>query len=73
MRVEKNGLGEFLWGHTTSTMCIGYMCTSDKAPKSRLSSLPPGKIPGCNVVIEGTTFKTRTDIPELENGYEFEL
>ncbi|CAH0752702.1 unnamed protein product [Diatraea saccharalis] len=30
-----NGEGELLWGHTTKTMCIGYMSTENERPKVR--------------------------------------
>lgn len=33
MNVSKNGEGSLLWGHTTESMSIGYMMTSDEKPK----------------------------------------
>lgn len=61
LRVGGNGLGEFMWAHTTKTMCVGYMFTGENKPVSRMSSLPIGKDPGQNIVIEGTTFRVKRD------------
>lgn len=33
VHVSKNGEGSLLWGHSTESMSIGYMKTSDKRPK----------------------------------------
>ncbi|RVE43626.1 hypothetical protein evm_011710 [Chilo suppressalis] len=52
-----NGEGELLWGHTTKTMCIGYMSTENERPKCVLSYLPAKVEPGQKAVVSGTPFK----------------
>lgn len=44
---------EFLWGHTTHSMGVGYMSTNDSKPTSRMSRLPDGRSSGSTVVVEG--------------------
>lgn len=36
---SQTGDGELLWGHTTKTMCVGYMSTESERPKVNLNSL----------------------------------
>lgn len=46
-------LVEFLWSHTTESMCVGYMSAQDTKAKTHISRLPPGTIPGQCLAIEG--------------------
>lgn len=60
------GEGELLWGHTTKTMCIGYMSTEMKRPKCIISHLPPKIEPGRKPVVSGQPFKvTMPNCPEF--------
>ncbi|XP_034040722.1 threonine aspartase 1 isoform X2 [Thalassophryne amazonica] len=44
---------EFLWSHTTESMCVGYMSSQDSKAKTHISRLPPGTVPGQSLAIEG--------------------
>ncbi|XP_047208356.1 threonine aspartase 1 isoform X4 [Girardinichthys multiradiatus] len=44
---------EFLWSHTTESMCVGYMSAQDSKAKTHISRLPPGTVPGKSLAIEG--------------------
>uniref|UniRef100_A0A669CL28 Threonine aspartase 1 n=1 Tax=Oreochromis niloticus TaxID=8128 RepID=A0A669CL28_ORENI len=44
---------EFLWSHTTESMCVGYMSAQDSKAKTHISRLPPGTVPGQSLAIEG--------------------
>ncbi|KAM8858499.1 threonine aspartase 1 isoform 3-T4 [Spinachia spinachia] len=44
---------EFLWSHTTESMCVGYMSAQDSKAKTHISRLPPGTVPGQCLAIEG--------------------
>ncbi|XP_068597358.1 threonine aspartase 1 [Brachionichthys hirsutus] len=46
-------LVEFLWSHTTESMCVGYMSAQDSKAKTHISRLPPGTRPGQCLAIEG--------------------
>lgn len=46
-------LVEFLWSHTTESMCVGYMSAQDSKAKTHISRLPPGTVPGQSLAIEG--------------------
>uniref|UniRef100_A0A3Q3IX92 Taspase, threonine aspartase, 1 n=1 Tax=Monopterus albus TaxID=43700 RepID=A0A3Q3IX92_MONAL len=46
-------LVEFLWSHTTESMCVGYMSAQDSKAKTHISRLPSGTIPGQSLAIEG--------------------
>ncbi|XP_061646547.1 threonine aspartase 1 isoform X7 [Phyllopteryx taeniolatus] len=46
-------LVEFLWSHTTESMCVGYMSAQDSKAKTHISRLPPGTVPGRSLAIEG--------------------
>ncbi|XP_056147901.1 threonine aspartase 1 [Lampris incognitus] len=46
-------LVEFLWSHTTESMCVGYMSVQDSKAKTHISRLPPGAVPGQSLAIEG--------------------
>lgn len=49
-------VGEFIWGHTTKTMCVGLMSTSYNNPMCRVSlNTKPGEI----AKVEGTAFRCR--------------
>ncbi|XP_049328432.1 threonine aspartase 1 isoform X2 [Astyanax mexicanus] len=44
---------EFLWSHTTESMCVGYMSAHDSKAKTHISRLPPGAVAGQSLAIEG--------------------
>ncbi|XP_063139862.1 threonine aspartase 1 isoform X7 [Rattus norvegicus] len=46
-------LVEFLWSHSTESMCVGYMSAQDGKAKTHISRLPPGAVAGQSVAIEG--------------------
>uniref|UniRef100_A0AAQ4NZM3 Taspase, threonine aspartase, 1 n=1 Tax=Gasterosteus aculeatus aculeatus TaxID=481459 RepID=A0AAQ4NZM3_GASAC len=46
-------LVEFLWSHTTESMCVGYMSAQDSKAKTHISRLPPGTVAGQCLAIEG--------------------
>ncbi|KAJ7987374.1 hypothetical protein DPEC_G00325830 [Dallia pectoralis] len=46
-------LVEFLWSHTTESMCVGYMSAQDDKAKTHISRLPPGAVAGRSLAIEG--------------------
>ncbi|KAL4239085.1 taspase [Mactra antiquata] len=46
---------DLLWGHTTNSMCIGYM-TDQSKPKTIISRLDEDKFAGQTLVMEGTSF-----------------
>ncbi|XP_062610709.1 threonine aspartase 1-like isoform X2 [Saccostrea cucullata] len=46
---------EVLWGHTTDSMCVGYMSSSLKKPKVVMSRLPEGGIPGKSFTMSGVS------------------
>ncbi|CAG09520.1 unnamed protein product, partial [Tetraodon nigroviridis] len=46
-------LVEFLWSHTTGSMCVGYMSSQDSKAKTHISRLPSGTVPGQCLAIEG--------------------
>ncbi|PSN32357.1 Threonine aspartase 1 [Blattella germanica] len=49
--------GEFLWAHSSKTMCISYMCDGLQKPAVRLSQLPREGRLGTSLVVEGAPFK----------------
>ncbi|XP_054655611.1 threonine aspartase 1 [Dunckerocampus dactyliophorus] len=49
----QGALVEFLWSHTTESMCVGYMSAQDSKAKTHISRLPPGTVPGQSLAIEG--------------------
>uniref|UniRef100_A0A667YJ80 Taspase, threonine aspartase, 1 n=1 Tax=Myripristis murdjan TaxID=586833 RepID=A0A667YJ80_9TELE len=49
----QGALVEFLWSHTTESMCVGYMSAQDSKAKTHISRLPPGAVPGQSLAIEG--------------------
>ncbi|XP_051935597.1 threonine aspartase 1 isoform X3 [Hippocampus zosterae] len=49
----QGSLVEFLWSHTTESMCVGYMSAQDSKAKTHISRLPPGTVPGQSLAIEG--------------------
>ncbi|XP_004932657.2 threonine aspartase 1 [Bombyx mandarina] len=53
----QTGDGEVLWGHTTKTMCVGYMSSETDRPKCIISHLPPNVEPGHKAVVSGHPFK----------------
>ncbi|KAE8750818.1 hypothetical protein FOCC_FOCC002529 [Frankliniella occidentalis] len=56
LKCDEEGVGEFLWSHTTRSFCIGYMNCQDKSPKSHMSKLPSGMEPGTKAIVEGVGF-----------------
>ncbi|XP_034288282.1 threonine aspartase 1 isoform X2 [Pantherophis guttatus] len=50
---DKQSLLEFLWSHTTESMCVGYMSAQDGKAKTHISRLPHGAVAGQSVAIEG--------------------
>uniref|UniRef100_A0A3P8YLN6 Taspase, threonine aspartase, 1 n=1 Tax=Esox lucius TaxID=8010 RepID=A0A3P8YLN6_ESOLU len=46
-------LVEFLWSHTTESMCVGYMSAQDGKAKTHISRLPPEAVAGRSLAIEG--------------------
>lgn len=46
---------DLVWGHTTHSMCIGYMAQQDKKPKVRLSRLQ--KAQQDPLLVEGTVYR----------------
>eukprot|EP00066_Takifugu_rubripes_P012558 XP_011601824.1 PREDICTED: threonine aspartase 1 isoform X1 [Takifugu rubripes] len=56
-------LVEFLWSHTTESMCVGYMSAQDSKAKTHISRLPPGTVPGQCLAIEGGVCRL-TSIPD---------
>ncbi|XP_047672521.1 threonine aspartase 1 isoform X4 [Tachysurus fulvidraco] len=46
-------LVEFLWTHTTESMCVGYMSANDRKARAHISRLPPGAVAGQSLAIEG--------------------
>ncbi|XP_051867020.1 threonine aspartase 1 isoform X2 [Pristis pectinata] len=55
-------LVEFLWSHTTESMCVGYMSTQDGKAKTHISRLPPGAVAGQSLAIEGGVCRLRTSV-----------
>uniref|UniRef100_UPI00398EBE9E threonine aspartase 1 isoform X3 n=1 Tax=Pristiophorus japonicus TaxID=55135 RepID=UPI00398EBE9E len=55
-------LVEFLWSHTTESMCVGYMSTQDGKAKTHISRLPPGAVAGQSLAIEGGVCRLRSPI-----------
>ncbi|XP_039288122.1 threonine aspartase 1 isoform X2 [Nilaparvata lugens] len=51
-RMEGAGV-EFLWAHTTQSICVGYMSTNHSKPQTRISRLASGRTPGSSIVVEG--------------------
>ncbi|XP_076632242.1 taspase 1 isoform X4 [Colletes latitarsis] len=52
----QEGLGDFLWSHSTNSMIIGYMNSSEQTPVSHMSILPSHEV-GKKAVVEGICFK----------------
>ncbi|KAK9696725.1 Asparaginase [Popillia japonica] len=59
LHVSKTGEGAILWGHTTESMSVGYMKSTDRKAKSMISHLPDNIHPGMSVNIGGTHFYIR--------------
>ncbi|XP_043552565.1 threonine aspartase 1 isoform X1 [Chiloscyllium plagiosum] len=55
-------LVEFLWSHTTESMCVGYMSTQDGKAKTHISRLPPGAVAGQSLAIEGGVCRLRSPL-----------
>ncbi|XP_061714333.1 threonine aspartase 1 [Cydia pomonella] len=52
----QGGEGEVIWGHTTKTMCVGFMSTESDRPKCVFSYLPQKVTPGQKAVVSGHPF-----------------
>ncbi|PNF17965.1 Threonine aspartase 1 [Cryptotermes secundus] len=66
--IPSDGTGEFLWTHSSKTMCISYMSDAERRPRTRLSELPNGAVPGSTLVVEGATFKLNPLVERAEIG-----
>ncbi|XP_022332673.2 threonine aspartase 1-like [Crassostrea virginica] len=44
---------EVLWGHTTDSMCVGFMSSTLQKPKVIMSRLPEGGVPGKSFTMSG--------------------
>ncbi|XP_044519344.1 threonine aspartase 1 isoform X2 [Gracilinanus agilis] len=55
-------LVEFLWSHTTESMCVGYMSAQDGKAKTHISRLPPGAVAGQSVAIEGGVCRLESSV-----------
>jgi taspase (threonine aspartase 1) len=47
---------ELLWGHSTASMCIGFMSSSHKTAKALVSQMPHKSKPGHSFIIEAKSF-----------------
>ncbi|XP_041369355.1 threonine aspartase 1-like [Gigantopelta aegis] len=47
---------EVLWGHTTSSMCVGYMSEVHHKPRALISRLPPDSNAGATFAVQGKLF-----------------
>ncbi|XP_033334019.2 taspase 1 [Megalopta genalis] len=52
----QEGLGDLLWSHSTNSMIIGYMNSTEQSAVSHMSSLSPNEV-GKKAVVEGICFK----------------
>ncbi|XP_076235332.1 taspase 1 isoform X2 [Calliopsis andreniformis] len=57
----QEGVGDFLWSHSTNSMIVGYMNSSERTPMSRMSVLSSHEV-GKKAVVEGTCFKIAGNI-----------
>ncbi|XP_041034231.1 threonine aspartase 1 isoform X5 [Carcharodon carcharias] len=60
--MQKKFVLEFLWSHTTESMCVGYMSTQDGKAKTHISRLPPGAVAGQSLAIEGGVCRLRNPV-----------
>ncbi|KAK4883257.1 hypothetical protein RN001_006576 [Aquatica leii] len=56
LHINTDGEGALLWGHSTESMSIGYMKTTDLKPKGLMSHLPKDVAVGSNINVGGTHF-----------------
>ncbi|XP_624615.1 threonine aspartase 1 isoform X2 [Apis mellifera] len=52
----QEGLGDFLWSHSTNSMIIGYMNSNEQTPMSHMAVLPSHEV-GKKAIVEGICFK----------------
>ncbi|KOC66712.1 Threonine aspartase 1 [Habropoda laboriosa] len=52
----QEGLGDFLWSHSTNSMIIGYMNSNERTPMSHMAVLPSHEV-GKKAIVEGICFK----------------
>ncbi|KAK9304342.1 hypothetical protein QLX08_004316 [Tetragonisca angustula] len=52
----QEGVGDFLWSHSTNSMIIGYMNSNEQTPMSHMAVLPPHEV-GKKAIVEGICFK----------------
>ncbi|KZC05879.1 PREDICTED: threonine aspartase 1-like [Dufourea novaeangliae] len=57
----QEGLGDFLWSHSTDSMIIGYMNSTEQSAVSHMSSLSSHEV-GKKAVVEGICFKINGSI-----------
>ncbi|XP_061167801.1 threonine aspartase 1-like [Saccostrea echinata] len=55
LRQNEDNIVELLWGHTTDSMCVGYMSSSLQKPKVVMSRLPDGGVPGKSFTMSGVS------------------
>lgn len=53
-------IGDLLWSHSTNTMIIGYMNSTEKTAVSHMSTLPEAVV-GEKAVVEGICFRLSSD------------
>lgn len=56
LHVSRNAEISILWGHSTETMSLGYMMTSDKKPKAIISRLPQDVAVGTAINVGGSHY-----------------
>ncbi|XP_031335006.1 threonine aspartase 1 isoform X2 [Photinus pyralis] len=56
LHLTTEGEGAVLWGHSTETMSVGYMKTTDVKPKALISQLPQEIQVGSSINVGGTHF-----------------
>ena len=53
---DRSSSVEVLWGHTTSSMCLGYMSETHHKPRALISRLPVHSRPGAMFTVQGKLF-----------------
>ncbi|ELU03771.1 hypothetical protein CAPTEDRAFT_221081 [Capitella teleta] len=52
---------EVLWAHTTDSMCLAFMATTDAQPKTLISRLPEGIRPGTAFCVQSKSYRFNDD------------
>lgn len=68
--IPNEGRGEFLWTHSSKTMCVSYKSDAERRPKTHISELPTGAVPGSTLVVEGVTFKLHSSAQRDDIGVQ---